>query len=247
MLKSFIKKNYHNEDIDLLLYLVKKVVTNKPQNNCIKKSPKILWQRLDKNKSLFTCGDNYGLPIGNLTSQIFANFYLNKFDIVLNNIFEYYGRYVDDFYIITKNKQLLLSNVQFIKDYLWRNLQIKLHPDKIYIQHYTKGIKFVGSVVKRNRMYIANSTIANIYNKIIEHNQCVGVNDLYTFVSSLNSYFGFLKHHLTYNIKHKIIKLINTSWEEYMNTSSNLQKFIIDDKYSKFTIVKNRLLNKEIL
>ena len=63
-----------------------------------------MWDRLAKNKSLFTCGDNYGLPIGNLTSQCFANFYLHWFDLYVKNEFGFYGRYVDDFYVICKNR-----------------------------------------------------------------------------------------------------------------------------------------------
>lgn len=68
MLSKFIKDNYKEDDIDLLLYLINIVITNRPQDNCIKKSNEIMWERLPKNKSLFTCGEEYGMPIGNLTS-----------------------------------------------------------------------------------------------------------------------------------------------------------------------------------
>lgn len=247
ILKSFIKKNYKGEDISLLLYLVKKVVMNKPQNNCIKKSPKVLWDRLDKNKSLFACGDDYGLPIGNLTSQIFANFYLNSFDIMVENKFKYYGRYVDDFFIVTRDKQEMISYIKDMRDYLWNNLQIRLHPDKVYIQHYTKGVKFIGSVVKKDRLYIANTTISNIYNCIRHLNESIDKDALYHFVSSLNSYFGFLKHHLTYAIKYRILKTIDKQWKEYMKVSLNLSKFSVNAEYDKLIIIKNKILNKEIL
>nr|DAX06017.1 MAG TPA: hypothetical protein [Bacteriophage sp.] len=63
------------------------------------------------NKSLFTVDKDYGLPIGNLTSQMFANFYLNTFDKLMVEKFKYYGRYVDDFFVISKDKKLLLDSV----------------------------------------------------------------------------------------------------------------------------------------
>jgi hypothetical protein len=66
---------------------------------------------LPANKSLFTVDKDYGLPIGNLTSQMFANFYLNTFDKLMVEKFKYYGRYVDDFFVISKDKKLLLDSV----------------------------------------------------------------------------------------------------------------------------------------
>ena len=67
-LEQFIYNKYKEEDIDILLYLVKKIVLNNPELNCIKRSPPRMWKGLPKNKSLFTINKDYGVPIGNLTS-----------------------------------------------------------------------------------------------------------------------------------------------------------------------------------
>ena len=67
-IKAFVMKNYKGKDIDLLLYLIETVILNKPQKNCIIKGDPKGWGRLPKNKSLFTCNEDCGLPIGNLTS-----------------------------------------------------------------------------------------------------------------------------------------------------------------------------------
>lgn len=107
-LHEFITAYYKGEDINLLLYLVKKVVLHNPELNCIKRSPARMWDGLPENKSLFTTGKDYGMPIGNLTSQMFANFYINQFDKLMLNKFHYYGRYVDDFFVIVRNKQEIL-------------------------------------------------------------------------------------------------------------------------------------------
>ena len=76
-LECFINNKYDKEDKDLLLYLVYIVVMNNPELNCIRRSPSYMWEGLPENKSLFTSNTDHGMPIGNLTSQMFANFYMN--------------------------------------------------------------------------------------------------------------------------------------------------------------------------
>jgi RNA-directed DNA polymerase len=80
---------------------------------------------------------------------------------------------------------------------------LKLHPKKIYLQHYTKGVKFLGTVIKPNRIYIANRTKGNFYNAIQKHNQVIEVSrkpsreDQNALLSSMNSYLGIMKHYKT--------------------------------------------------
>lgn len=244
MLKEFVNEKYNGKDKDILLWLVEKIIMNCPQYKCIRKSHIKMWDRLSKNKSLFTCGDDYGLPIGNLTSQCFANFYLHGFDIMLENKFKYYGRYVDDFYIICKNKYIISSYIPIIKGYLWDNLNVRLHPNKIYIQHYKKGVKFTGSVVKYNRMYTSNSTVSNAYMAINRFNGEISVENIEHFVQSLNSYWGFMKHYSSYNIKVKIFKLINYNWFKYMRYNLSRHIFEIRNKYKENSVVKYDLSNR---
>ena len=80
----------------------KKNIFNEPTKNFIIKGKKTNWNGLLNNKSLFHSPPNWGLPIGKLTSQIFANFYINLFDHFIKKEMglKYYGRYVDDFMII---------------------------------------------------------------------------------------------------------------------------------------------------
>lgn len=203
MLQDFIEDNYFGTDVDILKWLVEKIVLHCPEKNCVRKSPKRKWKLIDNNKSLFFNGDDYGLAIGNLTSQLFANFYLHQFDALMTKRFKCYGRYVDDFYIIDDKKHIL-NSINFIKDYLYNNLQIRLHPNKIYLQHYSKGIKFTGMVVKKNRTYIGNATRSNFILKIKHFNYT----NVKHFLSSVNSYLGYCKHHRSYNIKRKIVEFI---------------------------------------
>ncbi len=108
------------------------------------------WEGLPQNKSLFYAPLGFGLPIGNLTSQLFSNIYLNNFDHYIKRQlkFKYYGRYVDDIIIIHQDKARLKIAITEIKDYLTINLGLKLHPKKIYLQPVDHGVDFLGALIK---------------------------------------------------------------------------------------------------
>lgn len=155
-LREFVLENYHESDRLLLIELIYKVIFNNPEDNCYIKGRRSDWKGLPKSKSLFTVAKGKGLPIGNLTSQIFANFYLNFFDkfVVETCGVKYYGRYVDDFVIVHEDKAFLLGLKDRLKEFIQRELAMTLHPKKVYLQHYTKGVKFIGAVINR----IANTS-----------------------------------------------------------------------------------------
>ena len=237
-LKMFVNKNYKRDDKDILLYLIEKVVNNCPQHNCIRKRSVKMWDYLEKDKSLFTVGDDYGLPIGNLTSQVFANFYLSEFDHTLTNMFQYYGRYVDDFYIIDENKNKILKGIEVIKR-LATACHVKLHPKKIYIQHFSKGCSFIGSNLKIDRIYVGNRTVSNCIKCIYQNNLKIVANNTERFVSSINSYFGYLKHCNAYAIKYNLLRMISTDWLNFISISSKLDKAICKNK--EINIIKTKL------
>ena len=79
---------------------------------------------------------------------------------------KYYGRYVDDFVIVHEDKAFLLGLKDRLKEFIQRELAMTLHPKKVYLQHYTKGVKFIGAVIKPNREYIGNRTKGNLYARI---------------------------------------------------------------------------------
>ena len=248
MLITFIKENYKEDDVDIILELVTKIVNNCPQNNCIKKSLDFMWDDLPANKSLFTVDKDYGLPIGNLTSQMFANFYLNAFDKLMVEKFKYYGRYVDDFFVISKDKKLLLDSIPWIRNYLKDNLKIVLHPKKLYIQYYKKGCKFIGAVVKGKFKYSANRTVAYLHQTIFKFNNLAEKYEHYPaekaehFISVLNSYYGFLGKYESYNIRKKYANMISKRWYEVVDIAPDYSKFICKEEYT----TKHRLLNKII-
>ena len=219
-LEKFINKKYNKADKTLILHLCKQIIYNEPTKNCIIKDLRNLvflnhtnWNSLPNTKSLFHTKENTGLPIGNLTSQIFANFYMDTFDHYIKHDLKikFYGRYVDDFIIVHENKEYLKTLLPRITEFLKIELKLTLHPKKIHLQHYKKGVLFLGNVIMPNRIYTRNRTIGNFYNaltkwrNIAEINKKLTKEELDKFLSSINSYLGIMKHYKTYNLRRKII------------------------------------------
>lgn len=133
IVERLIREKYHGDDIDFWLWLWKKVIMNDPSKNCVRIGDLSLWDKLPKNKSLFTCGDDRGLPIGNLPSQILANLLMSVFDKwVLSRIGKSggYGRYVDDFVVISRDKGLLLEILHDSRNFLLINCNLPCTPIK---------------------------------------------------------------------------------------------------------------------
>jgi RNA-directed DNA polymerase len=237
-LEKFIETKYQQPDKELVLEICYKIINNSPIENCIIKGSSKNWNGLPTNKSLFHSPQNSGLPIGNLTSQIFANFYMSAFDHFMKKELgiRFYGRYVDDFIIIHPDKEYLKSLIPAISNYLNDELKLTLHPKKIYLQHYTKGVKFLGTVIKPNRIYIANRTKGNFYNAIQQQNKIIETrkptkDDLNAFLSSMNSYLGIMIHYKTYHLRKRMIfKHLNGYWLNHVYLSGGIAKFVLKNK-----------------
>ncbi len=213
-IKNTLLKNKDKCSFDfyLILSLIKKIVFHNYTKNYIIRGNKDDWKGLPKSKSLFLSKNNCGLPIGNLTSQLFSNIYLNEFDhFVKRDLkFKFYGRYVDDFIIISNSKGKLKKSVYYIKKYLITELNLEINQKKIYLQSFKNGVSFLGVIIKPYRIYIKNRTKNNFYRKTISINKKLKKMDIektdqLSLISSINSYLGLLKHYNTYNLKKKIL------------------------------------------
>lgn len=199
IIEKIIKDNYKENDIDWWLWLIKKVIFNRPDLNCIKKGDIKLFDKLPDHKTLFK-SNGKGLPLGNLTSQIFANLYLTIFDKWIIDKVAGYGRYADDFILIDRDKDKLLKLWKEIKVWLEENLKLELSPNKYYFQQAYKGVEFVGFHIKKNRLYTNNNIVHSAFQLVEEMNK-KGHTDL----QRINSYFGFLRHTNSYKIKARLI------------------------------------------
>jgi hypothetical protein len=156
-----------------------------------------------------------GIPIGNLTSQVFANLYLNAFDHYVKRELKqkYYGRYVDDCVIVNTSKEELRALVFRLSSFLKENLFLQLHPQKIYLQHYSKGVLFAGIFIKPHRRYVGkrikrkmNRMMINKYRLIYKSTGFRTVGNLKQWLSSVNSYLGVCKHYDTYRFRENLVK-----------------------------------------
>lgn len=241
MLFEFITEKYHKPDKYIILRLVKQIVFHNPENYCVIKGRRSDWNGLPCHKSLFWSEGRRGLPIGNLTSQIFANFYLNRLDHFVTEELGIgcYGRYVDDFVLIHQNKGKLLQARERITAFLQSELKLSLHPQKFYLQHYRKGVKFIGAVIKPNRVYIGNRSKNNLYQKIFTLIPQMGksveavLSGLFGFAARVNSYIGMMRHYNTYNLRSKILKMLDSTFlGEVSELKPNAEKFAIDKRFS---------------
>ena len=232
---EFLKQNYKKKNQEFILWLTRLIILHCPEKNCEYHGDPGLRKLILPEKSLFYSGDDFGLPIGNLTSQIFANFYLHEFDIFSSNYFYgNYGRYVDDFYVISEDKKKIHDFRKFSIKFLESELEVKVHPDKYYVQEIRKGIKFIGYVIKPGRIYTGNSTRSNFkkvikrMNYIIEnYNEEKIIKSLKHTVSQWNSYIGFMIHTNSYNIRKESWESLNKKWRKYIKRD---KRFIIKIK-----------------
>src|SRR3989344_4649393 len=137
ILKCDIKKFFDSVDHNILVSLIEKKI----------KDRNVLWliERIIKS---FSVSINNGLPLGNITSQLFANIYLNELDQFVKHKLKikYYIRYCDDFVILGDDKKYLEKLIPGINNFLKEKLKLFLHSDKISIRKYHQGIDFLGYI-----------------------------------------------------------------------------------------------------
>ena len=202
ILEDAIRKRYDGDDVEWWLWLWRKVVLHAPENNCVRVGDLSLWDKLPRNKSLFTSGGK-GLPIGNLPSQILANLLLSAFDKwIIGRIGKDggYGRYVDDFVAVSRDKALLLELLQDAGCWLLVNLGLTLHPRKISLQEAMKGVRFIGVMIRPHRQTTNPRTLGSLHEVVSEWNYLRNPSNAEAarFIRRFNSYFGIICHRNSY-------------------------------------------------
>ncbi len=194
------------------LWLAEQIINNEPVINCRFKGSLSDWTDLPKSKSLFYSEDNHGMPIGNLTSQLFSNIFLNKFDHWIKRECKcrHYGRYVDDFYIVHPSKSYLIDLKNRIRSFLISELGVELHQHKVYIQHFSKGMPFLGVFVKPYRILPGKRMRSRLCRVFAEFES--GKASPEEIRSKMNSYFGLMKHLHAGNFLRKKISCMHSPY-----------------------------------
>jgi len=198
-LKCDIRKFFDSIDHKILFELIKKKVFDADVLRLVNEILKS-----------FEKYPNIGLPLGNVTSQLFANIYLNELDQFIKHKLKvkHYLRYADDFILISKNEDLLMGYKEEIEIFLKQNLKLELHPDKVFIRKLRQGIDFVGYVVLPNAVVLRTKTKKRIFKKLkkAERELIIGKINKENFQQTEASYMGVIKYCKNKEIKRKIQK-----------------------------------------
>lgn len=183
ILKGDIKKFFASIDHEILKNILARYIADK----------EALWlvaQVIDS----FHTEDKYGigLPLGNLTSQLYINIFMNEFDQFIKRILkmQYYIRYADDFVILHEDKKFLENLIPEIFKFLETRLKLALHPDKVKIKTLASGIDFLGWVNFPHHRTLRNSTKRRMLKRI----------DTNSKPELIASYLGLLSHGNAYNL-----------------------------------------------
>ncbi|MCA9358112.1 hypothetical protein KC902_02510 [Candidatus Kaiserbacteria bacterium] len=198
-----IIERYRDEitfDTELVLWLLEKIIFHDHIKACIQCGDTSNWTELPSSKSLFHAAPGCGLPIGNLTSQLFGNVYLNDFDHFAMRLVPGVrcGRYVDDMIFVHQDKEVLRQIILKVQYFLSEKLALTLHPRKIKLTHYEQGIDFLGARMFRGRMYPRRPIVTNVERTIMQWNEVLQVNDVLTeaevqkLLASINASLGHL-------------------------------------------------------
>lgn len=181
-------------DYDTISFLLQKTVFLNPASNCHIKGRMSDWKGLPDSKSLFKSAPGCGLPIGNLTSQLFSNIYLNGLDQFCKREMgcRHYGRYVDDFFIVDQSLARLKEAVPAIESFLSQELHLSLNSNKTRIYPSSCGVPFLGAIVAPNGRFMRKRT-RHLMERKYEYALCYETNP-YSFQSMENSRRGFYSH-----------------------------------------------------
>lgn len=208
VLKCDIKKFFDSVDHEILLKLLFQKITD----------PDVQWLlqeivgSFSASESLF---ERQGLPIGNLTSQLFANVYMNEFDQFVKHELrvKYYARYTDDFVIVSDSSDYLQSLLPDIEKFLYERLKLKLHPEKVSIRTLKSGIDFLGYVIRPHHRLVRTKTKRRMERKFAEKVRAYKAGEIKgdQLNASLQSFLGVLSHADAHDVEQQLRNLIVTT------------------------------------
>lgn len=191
-LKCDVRKFFDSVDHTILIQLLRRKIKDA---NTLWLMEEIIESFTGKSSDLFT---RKGLPIGNLTSQLFANVYMNEFDQFMKKELkiENYVRYTDDFIAVSESEDFLKELILKIQDFLRSNLNLELHPSKVTIGKYHRGVDFLGYVSFPHYRSLRKRTEKRMVRKLDERIVMFRRGEISeeNLKQTLNSYLGVLSH-----------------------------------------------------
>lgn len=180
-LKCDIKKFFDSVDHEILIGLLQDQIADER-----------LIDLLIEIINSFETAPGKGLPLGNVTSQLFANIYMNPLDKFVKHQLKvrHYLRYADDFMLLSNNSDELLGYFIEVNQFLKHKLKLRIHPDKIYLRKLDWGIDFVGYVARPYYSTPRKRTTERMKRDLAKmHGESFD-----KINATLQSYLGYLKH-----------------------------------------------------
>ena len=213
VLKCDIRKFFNTVDHHILIRILEKRITDEKARRLLREIigsyEQGVCERERERESTSGAMRQKGIPIGNLTSQLFANIYMDVLDQFVKHELKvkYYARYTDDFVIVADNAECLKRLLPLIRSFLKDRLLLDLHPKKVEIKRCTSGVDFLGYIVLPYHTSVRTKTIRRMMRKLREQiarfkNHHLTKARLY---GSLRSYLGVLSHADAYHLKQNVL------------------------------------------
>lgn len=211
VLKADIKHYFENVSHQRLLRIIQRKI----------KDRKVIWLIKTILQNYSSVKSGIGMPLGNLTSQFFANVYLNELDQFVKHQLKakYYLRYVDDFVIISNDYPRLYDSQRKIGAFLQENLGLDLHPNKTKIQDISRGIGLLGFRVYPNHRLLKYKNIIRMKHKIFFFQKDLAEKtiNLEIAASSIQGWFAYAEQANTYNLRKEISMQIENKLDLKLN------------------------------
>ncbi len=192
-LKNDIKKYFANINQQILVEIISKKISDKKMLFLISK--------IISNGGV----NSIGLPIGNLTSQFFANVYLNELDYFVKHTLQckYYIRYMDDFVIFNNNKEILKDALLKLENFILYKLNLSLKEKAIILNQQLNGLSFLGTRIFPSTIRIKSENLKRIKKRMNEkeylfYKKRITEDNL---IETFNSYNAFFYNYDTFSIK----------------------------------------------
>lgn len=199
VLKCDVRKFYDSVDHAILLDLLMKTVKDKA-------AAWLLTEIIESFHCEGTLG--LGLPIGNLTSQVFTNVYLNELDQFIKHTLhiKHYVRFADDFVLLAERKGDLESILPRIQAFLSEHLKLELHPKKIILRPLHQGIDFLGYVTLPHHRVLRTKTKRRMLRKLYERHEGYSKGEVSeeSLNQTIQSYLGMISHADTFELQQEI-------------------------------------------
>lgn len=190
-LKMDIKRFFDTVDHQILKTLIRKTIHDE-------KLLALIDDIIDSFRSKNAGSNAVGIPLGNVTSQLFANIYLHELDHFVKQVLRmpYYLRYCDDFIILSREEHILKALIGVIRGFLQQNLKLELHPKKLMLRKLSQGIDFVGYVLFAKHRLLRTRTKKRMKRRLKEAyiEYLHGRMEADSMNQRLQSYLGILSH-----------------------------------------------------